>query len=302
MKLLQRLEELFPGAKKSTLRDMVKQGRVSVNGAAARSVNVPVKEGDRVEVGDRAAAGARRIELGEGLAMVHFDAEIVVIEKPGGVLTATDALEKRPTVLAILREHFGRQNARQRIFLVHRLDRDASGLLIFARTPEALRSLKEQFFAHTVTRRYDAIVHGVPRPEAGRIERSLFENPHTGKMQITPDPAKGKAAVLDYRVLQADAGRGISHVLCELHTGRKHQIRVLMKSVGCGVCGDPLYGTAEEPPERLALHASYLAVDHPASGKRMKWESRMPGAFMHMFRAGRKQNPKRKRGPTTAAR
>lgn len=284
MRLLERLEGLFPRAKKSTLREMVTARRVRVNGAVARSVNVPVKDLDRVEVANRDEAPVKRIELAEGLTLVHVDSEIVVALKPAGLLTATDAREKRPTVLAILREYFARQNARQRIFLVHRLDRDASGLLVFARSPLALAALKAQFFSHTVTRRYDAIVHGAPKPEAGRIEKWLKENPHTGRMEITFDREKGKLAVLDYRTVRADAQRGIAHVLCELHTGRKHQIRVLMKSIGHSVCGDPVYGKGDEPPDRLALHASVLAIEHPANGKRVEWRAEMPGVFGHLFR------------------
>lgn len=291
MTLLARLEKMFPGAKKTTLREMVQNKRVRINGAVARSVKTAVADADRVEVSDTGAAAVETVTLAEGLKLIHFDADIVVIDKPPGLLTATDAAEKRPTAWRILREYFARQNNRNRIHLVHRLDRDASGLLVFARTREALASLKRQFFAHTVTRRYDAIVHGVPRPAAGRLERLLAEHPRTGVMAITLDPKKGKLAAMDYQIVQQDPQRGIAHVRCTLFTGRKHQIRVLMKSIGHPVCGDPVYGNAGEPPGRLALHASHLAIDHPGNAKRTVWESPMPGSFAHLFRAAHQQNP-----------
>jgi len=283
--LLARLAKMFPEAKKTTLREMVERKRVRINGALARSVKTAVGENDRVVVADTAAAEVTVVKLAEGLRVVYFDADIVVVEKPAGLLTSTDETEKRPTVWRILIEHFRRQNAKHRVYLVHRLDRDASGLLVFARTREALSSLKRQFFEHTVTRRYDAMLHGVPRPAAGRLERLLVEHPHTGVMSLTLDEKKGKLASLNYTTVRADAARGISHVQCVLFTGRKHQIRVLMKSIGHAVCGDPVYGIADEPPGRLALHAGHLAIEHPGKGKRMVWDSPMPGSFGHMFQA-----------------
>jgi RluA family pseudouridine synthase len=277
----------FPEAKKTTLRDMLAAGRVTINGVTAKSLKHPVTETDAVAVLDAAeasASSARSTQLAEGLRLVHFDTDVILVEKPAGLLTATDAQEKRPTVWRILTAWFRKQNSKNQVHLIHRLDRDASGLLVFARTWEAYTSLKEQFFEHTITRRYDVIAHGVPKQKAGRLENLLLEDEHTGVVRVTKDLKAGKLAILDYELRAADRGKRLSHLQCTLFTGRKHQIRVQLKAAGHPVCGDPVYGKADEPPGRLALHASHLAFAHPRSKKRVTFDAPMPGSFAHLIR------------------
>jgi RluA family pseudouridine synthase len=186
-------------------------------------------------------------------------------------------------VLKILRQYFKAQNNKNQIHIIHRLDRDASGLLVVARTADAQHHLKGQFFEHTITRRYDVIVHGIPKKEEGKLENLLLEDEETGVVSVTKDMKKGKLAILDYEVIKADKVRKISHVKCTLYTGRKHQIRVQFKVLGHPVLADRLYGTAEEPPGRLALHASHLAFEHPGTKRRVTFDSAIPGVFTHLF-------------------
>jgi len=281
--ILERLAALYPQAKKTTLRDMVEAKRVRVAGAVVRSVKQKVAAGEKVEVADVGERGNGEQTLSDGLKLVHFDADIIVVEKPAGLLTATDAEERRPTAWRILSEFFRRQNHKNRVHLIHRLDRDASGLLVFARSREAYTSLKSQFFEHTITRQYEVLVHGKPMPPRGRLEHLLMEN-DKGIVHITPDAKKGKLAILDYEVLETR--RAISRLRCTLFTGRKHQIRVQLKVIGHAVCGDPVYGKADEPPGRLALHAAFLALTHPRTGKRVEFASPSPGSFAHLMRNG----------------
>src|SRR4029078_8920374 len=138
---LEHLVKRYPQAKKTTLRGMVEHKRVVINGAVVRSVKQAVGEGDRVEILDVPAV-ADGTALAQGLKIVYFDADIVVVDKPAGLLTATDAQEKRATVLAIWTAYFQRKNTKSQVHLVHRLDRDASGLLIFARNWKAFAGLK----------------------------------------------------------------------------------------------------------------------------------------------------------------
>ncbi|HVT81048.1 MAG TPA: RluA family pseudouridine synthase [Phycisphaerae bacterium] len=281
MTLLARLEKMFPGAKKTTLRDMVAAKRVRLHGQAIKSVKQMIEPEEKLEVVD-AATDPDATPLREGLRLLHFDADIIVVEKPAGLLTATDAEERRPTAWRILAEFFRRQNHKNRVQLVHRLDRDASGLLVFARTRDAFSFLKSQFFEHTITRQYELIVHGIPTPPGGRAEHLLIENDQ-GIVHITPDAKKGKLAILDYETLEKNKSKRLSRLRCTLFTGRKHQIRVQMKALGHAICGDPVYGTADEPPGRLALHAAFLALTHPRTGKRVEFHSPAPASFAHLI-------------------
>jgi 23S rRNA pseudouridine1911/1915/1917 synthase len=279
------LVHMYPHAKKTTLREMLAHKRVRINGQVARSLKQLVKKADRLEVTDIAASGHHQHNtvLSDGLRIVHLDSEILIVDKPAGLLTATDSVEKRPYVLKLLNNYFKKQNHKNQIHLIHRLDRDASGLLVFARTWEAYRSLKEQFFEHTITRRYDVIVHGIPKKKEAKLENLLLEDPKTGEVRITQDLRNGKLAILSYMLMKSDAKKKISHLKCELFTGRKHQIRVQLKANGHVVCGDRMYGKAEEPPNRLALHASHLTLLHPGTNRKVTFESPMPGSFSHMF-------------------
>jgi 23S rRNA pseudouridine1911/1915/1917 synthase len=284
--LIDRLVALFPGARKTTLRTMLSSGRVLINGVTAKSLRHPVGAKDKVEVLDIALAPARSATLAEGLKLVYFDGDVVVVEKPAGLLTSTHGAEKRPTALRILQTYFSRQNGKNEIHLVHRLDRDASGLLVFARNWDSHAALKEQFFHHTITRRYDLIVHGVPKGKTGKLEHLLIEDQRTGDVSVTRNMKAGKPAVLDYEVIAADRAGRRAHVRCTLFTGRKHQIRVQMKALGHIICGDPKYGKGAEPPGRLALHAGHLTFAHPRTRKTMSFDQPMPGSFASLLRQG----------------
>jgi RluA family pseudouridine synthase len=278
------LVHMYPQAKKTTLREMLTAKRVRLNGEVARSLKQPVKKTDRLEVTDVGSGISSTTTLTNGLRIVHLDSELIIVDKPSGLLTATDSIEKRPYVLKLLTNYFRKQNSKNQIHLIHRLDRDASGLLVFARTWDAFRSLKQQFFEHTITRRYDVIVHGIPKKNEAKLENLLLENPDTGEVNITKDIRQGKLAILSYLVMKSDPKQKISHLRCELYTGRKHQIRVQLKANGHPVLGDPMYGNPDEPPNRLALHASHLTFIHPKTNRKVSFDSPMPGSFGHLFR------------------
>jgi len=164
--------------------------------------------------------------------------------------------------------------------LIHRLDRDASGLLVFSKNHAAYRSLKQQFFDHTVERVYTAVVHGVPTPRSGRIESRLVERAD-GTVYSTPRPDAGQRAVTDYETLDHRRGRSVLRV--KLHTGRKHQIRVHLSERGVPIVGDPVYlprdGRKVESAPRLLLAATKLSLTHPRTGKRLTFEVPPPKEF-----------------------
>lgn len=197
--------------------------------------------------------------------IVYEDEDLLVVNKQAGLLTSTVPRERRPTLLAQVREYVAAREPRARIGLIHRLDRDASGLLIFSKNHAAYRSLKSQFFHHAVRREYRAVVHGVPRPPAGRIETRLVERAD-GTVHSTRQAGKGQRAITEYGVLKTE--RKLSLVRVVLHTGRKHQIRAHLAERGTPVVGDKLYGPKDDAG-RLMLAAVQLTIVHPRDGRSM---------------------------------
>ncbi len=260
----------------TTLREMVEDRRVLVNGVPAKAIKQPLAEGQNIELRQQGVQKATKLQ--ENLKIVYQDSDVIIVDKPSGLLTATDAKEERPTALKILSKRFGKLNSKTHVHLIHRLDRDASGLLVFARNEKAYEDLKQQFYEHTITRQYDVIVHGAPRTATGTLKHILVEDEKTGRVSVTKNEKIGKIAILDYEMIRTQNGK--SHLKCTLHTGRKHQIRVQLRAMHMGVLADPLYGKdANEAPGRLALHASLLVFKHPRNKAEMKFESPMPKHF-----------------------
>jgi RluA family pseudouridine synthase len=253
--------------------------------------------------------------------IVHEDDDVIVIDKPAGLLTSTVPRERRATAWALLREYVKLREPRARVGLIHRLDRDASGLLVFSKNDRAYRSLKDQFFHHTVDRVYLAIVRGRLNPTSGRIESRLVEQTDGTVRSAKHGP--GERAISDY-VVTRTVGE-LSLVRVTLLTGRKHQIRVHLAGRGAPIVGDPLYsqtdsrtvgekratsplsersgishpksasflkrgrssfsarGNAPEA-ERLMLAAVELAFDHPRNGKRQRITIPLPPPMKRLLK------------------
>ena len=278
------LRSEYPNAKKGTLRKLIENHAVMLNGRAVRSLKQPLAPADRPTVG---GSNRREPPFRGGLKIIYQDADILIIRKPAGLLTSTTENEPRPTVLALLQERIARKNQKMSVHLVHRLDRDASGLLVLARGIRPLANLKMQFRRHTITREYELVVHGVPQPAKGRLEHRLLETPAARMIVCGPD--EGKPAILDYEVLQSHGGRSL--IRCRLFTGRKHQIRAQFAAIGHRLVGDPVYGTPagrKGGEGRLALHAVRLELNHPRSGKSVNFTSPLPDAIVAQLKgAGR---------------
>ncbi len=201
---------------------------------------------------------------------------MLVVNKPPGLLTSTVPNERRPTLLARVQRCLADAEPRARVGLIHRLDRDASGLLIFSKNDHAYRSLKAQFFEHTVLREYAAVVHGTPARGAERISSHLVERAD-GSVYSTRQRGRGELAVTDYEVVESRADRSLVRVT--LQTGKKHQIRVHLKERGNPIIGDVLYGPENSKSQRLLLIARRLAIVHPRSGRPMTFELPLPREF-----------------------
>ncbi len=251
---------------------MLARGRVRVNGTIRRSAATALAAGDVVEIG----AKEPRPVLPPGLALVYEDDDIIVVAKPVGLLTIATEHERKRTAYAHLMNLARTRKPPGRVFVVHRLDQLASGLLVFATSPGAKRALQAQFAAHTVERTYLAVVEGrVARPE-GTITSRLLDNV-PGRVRETRDPGRGRPAVTHWRVRCA----GERHTVLEvrLETGRRNQIRVHLAGLGHPIVGDAAYGSRTDPFGRLALHAHVLGFEHPRTGARLRFVSPAPAAF-----------------------
>lgn len=225
--------------------------------------------------------------------IVHEDEDVVVVNKPQGMLTSSGPRDARPTLWHIVHERGAAQGLQMGI--IHRLDRDASGLLVFSKNDQAYHSLKSQFFKHTVDRFYLAIVTGKPKPAAGKIKSQLIEW-KDGSVHTSDEEHKGETAITHYEVCSAEGFYSL--VRLKLETGRKHQIRVHLSDLGFPIVGDCLYGKkrAEKktknklaPTGELMLVAVRLCFDHPRTHKRMKFEVDIPPHMRQFLRAIRPQ-------------
>ena len=211
-----------------------------------------------------------------GIQILYEDDAVLVIDKPAGLLTIGTERERTKTAYFQLNEFLRERNPdkKERIFIVHRLDRETSGLIVFAKNEAVKRRLQENWNA--VEKKYLAVVEGVPKDKEGTISGYLNE---TSTLRVYEDKAskKAKYAVTKYKVLKSS--RDNSLVEIGLETGRKHQIRVHFSGIGHPVAGDKKYGAETDPLKRLALHASRLSFMHPLTKKRMDFESKPPHVF-----------------------
>lgn len=215
-----------------------------------------------------------------GLPILHEDADILVVDKPAGLLTIGTDRDKTRTAHFILNDYVrkGNPKSRNRVYVVHRLDQDTSGILIFAKSEEA-KNLLQQNWDET-EKHYLAIIQGNIEPQEGVISSYLAENA-AQKVFSTQDPAKGKLSHTAYKVIQS--ARGFSLVDIHLLTGRKHQIRVHFAQKGHPVVGDKKYGSGSDSARRLGLHARSISFTHPRNNTQMTFDTGMPADFARIL-------------------
>jgi len=219
--------------------------------------------------------------LADRIHVVYEDDAVIVVEKPAGLLTMATDKEKSRTVYALLRESANRKRPAEKIFIVHRLDREASGLLVFAKTIEAKERLQDQFKDHSAGRKYVAVVEGRVSPEKFTIQSYLAENA-AFRVYSTKKKALGKIAITHVRVIRTNPNASLIEV--RLETGRKHQIRVHLAERGHPIVGDKMYGSGLNRLRRLALHAAELGFRHPVTGRVMRFEGPVPKSFGGLVR------------------
>lgn len=275
-------EEL--GLSRSRVQQLIEEGLVLVNGVRVKA-SYRVTAGEEIEVTVPPPVTMELVPEDIPLDIVYEDKEIIVVNKPQGMVVHPAHGHYRGTLVNALLYHcrdLPGLNGVLRPGLVHRLDKDTSGLLVVAKTEAAQRSLTEQIKNREAVRKYRAIVMGEVAEPAGIVDAPIGRHPNDRK-KMAVEPRKGRPAVTHYRVLERF--KGFTYLELKLQTGRTHQIRVHMAYLGYPVLGDPLYGPRRQPFSLAgqALHAYYLAFRHPADGRWLEFSAPLPEYFARLL-------------------
>lgn len=298
LRLDQALARLFPAYSRARLSVWIRNGQALVDGKTWRPRD-KVRGGERVELSALAEAQGEWRAQPITLDIVYEDAQLLVVNKPPGLVVHPGAGNPEGTLLNALLYHVPQLREIPRAGIVHRLDKDTSGLLVVARSLSAQQSLVKQLQTHSVQREYAALVNGAIIA-GGRIETSLGRHRVSRTRMAVTQSGQGKAAITHYRVLE----RFRTHTLVKvmLETGRTHQIRVHMAHIRHPIVGDPVYGgRLRMPPscggelrealrgfKRQALHAAHLALKHPETGEVMEWSAPLPADMAQLIKLLRK--------------
>jgi len=270
--LLDTLATLFPDSSRTTLRQLLQHGRVRVNGEVEKDAKREIAEDEEVDVSQKAV----NIALPSTLGLLYEDNDLLVVLKSAGLLTVATEREKATTAQAHLNTYL-KQKGECRVHVVHRLDRETSGVLVFAKNLETRDRLKDKFAAHDVDRVYVAIVEGYVDPIRGTIESHLRERRDLKMVSADESHPEAKRAVTHYRTIARAHDCSVLEITLE--TGRKNQIRAHLSEKGHPVVGDTMYGGKTNPLGRLGLHAKLLGFVHPTTGNKLSFTAALPKAF-----------------------
>ena len=275
------------GLSRERVKALLDEGRITLDGQGVRQASLKVAEGASFIVRVPAAAPAEAVAQDIPLSVTYEDDALIVVDKPAGLVVHPAAGNPDGTLVNALLHHCRGQlsgiGGVARPGIVHRIDKDTSGLLVVAKSDAAHEGLARQFADHSIVRAYKAVTAGRPMPAAGTISGAIARSAHDRKKMALVDDGRGKHAVTHYRTLSPLDGAAL--VECRLETGRTHQVRVHLASIGHSLLGDPVYGRA---PARIrpilarigfarqALHAAELGFIHPISGEALHFTSPTP--------------------------
>lgn len=262
---------------RNNLKSLLKHGQVTVDGRAVTQHDFLLKAGQTVRVVRSVIRGQKEKDV---LQIIYEDADLIVINKPAGLLTITDN-KKSVSAYHLLTDYVRRTNPKARIFIVHRLDRDTSGVLMFAKNEKLKLGLQDNWSGLVTQRGYMAIVEGRLKEKSGRI-RSWLKETKTLLVYSSPKVGDGLEAITNYQVINETPDYSLLTI--QLETGRKNQIRVHMKELGHSVVGDTKYGAKTNPLKRLGLHAHKLELRHPFSNQVLCFETEVPENFKALLK------------------
>lgn len=268
--LLESLDQLLPDSSKTTKRSMILERRISVDSFLVTDVRAKVSRGSRIRLWKK----NKNLDL--GVDVLYEDNDLLVIAKPAGLLSVEAGYEQEETTHQVLKNAY----RPGRVFVVHRLDREVSGVMMFARQENVLWQLKEILKKREIEREYIAVVEGDIKEDSGVWKSYLFED-ETYTVHSSLESDKGELAETHYQVLRREAG--MSELLIRLKSGRKNQIRVQSSSFGHPIVGDKKYGSTRNPVGRVCLHSYKLSFVHPTLQKKMVFEQPLPEEFIKLW-------------------
>ena len=275
--LLPFLLEQVKGKSRNNVKSLLSRRLVAVDGVPVSQFDTPLTPGQQVTILSASAPRADALPF----PLLYEDEHLIVVNKPAKLLSVATDKEKTRTAYHMVTDYVKSRKVGSRIFVLHRLDRDTSGVLMFARDAETKELFQSRWNGIVTRRGYLAVVEGVPRPDRNTIRSYLIETDTHLSFSGKPGP-NAKEAVTSYQVVKA--GNGYALLDISIETGRKNQIRVHMKEQGHPVAGDRQYGARTNPIGRLCLHAGELSFIHPATGEPVTFKAKMPRDFNRVFR------------------
>ncbi|HAN17355.1 MAG: RNA pseudouridine synthase [Bacteroidetes bacterium GWC2_33_15] len=267
----------LPGKSRNSIKALLTHRQITINLKIITQYNHPLEPGQEVLVNFTPVKEDNRFF---GLRIVFEDPYLIVIEKKSGLLSIGTDKEREKTAYTILSDQVKKENPRNKIFVVHRLDRETSGLMMYAKSMDIQKKLQESWDETVLDRIYVALVEGSVEKNEGTITSWLKESVAL-KMHSSSYDNGGQKAITHYKVLKKNNYYSMLEV--KLETGRKNQIRVHMQDIGHCIVGDKKYGSTQNPISRVGLHAKVLAFKHPVTNKVVRFETNIPKKFFSVF-------------------
>lgn len=276
--LMKFLIENLPNKNRNNIKSLLKNKQVLVDGAAISQFNHPLNPGQEVMITESRFSDKDM----KGIKVVYEDEYLIAVEKASGILSIATDKEREKTAYNIVKNYVKSRNPLEKLFIVHRLDRETSGVMIFAKTEEMQQILQTNWQKMVLERTYVAVVEGKVEKNNDIIVSYLKENSAFVTFSSDKEIEGSKKAITHYTVLKRS--KGFSLVEANIETGRKNQIRVHMQSLGHSIVGDKKYGATTNPLGRLGLHAKSIIFKHPKTGKVLSFQTGIPAKFSGMFK------------------
>ncbi|HEY9114286.1 MAG TPA: RluA family pseudouridine synthase [Bacteroidales bacterium] len=267
----------LPQKSRNNIKSLLANKQVFVDGTAIKQFNHPLVPGQEVEIRWNRIPEEKKYR---GITIVFEDNDLIVIDKHAGMLSIATDNKLEETAYNMLSKHVKSQGNTNKIFVVHRLDRETSGLMMFAKSEQVQQTLQKNWSDIVTERSYIAIVEGAPEKTEGTITSYLRESKAL-IVYSSQNPKDGTKAVTNYQVMRVN--KDFAMLKVSLETGKKNQVRVHMQDIGHPVIGDKKYGSRISPIGRLGLHAWILAFKHPVNGELLRFETAIPRKFLRLF-------------------
>lgn len=275
------LSRIFPNSSKNTLRIMLTKGRVLVDDVVIYRAKHEVSPGQIIVISDKPKAEEdyrlkKKQRKQSKLEILWEDDTILVLNKPAGLLSVASNKMEDDTLHSWANEHVKKRNPKSWCYIVHRLDKETSGVMVMAKSEKAKEHLQEQFAQRSLHRIYNALIEGRPQESQGTVRSFLVEDKHLNVRGVSSTYKGAKEAITHWKI--EDSDEHVSLVELYIETGRRHQIRMAMQYIGCPVVGDKLHGAESDPLGRIALHATALEFLHPEHDDPVRFEAKIPFA------------------------